>query len=189
MDIATAPGGANVLDNTFFPTARAIFDSSSYPVSNQYSVDFWIRFLDASANTAPIFVESSSTSFFQIRANGFQTIWSNNTNWIRFVSGPNSNDWATWQPNVWTNICLAKRGGNVAVYQDGRLANTSTNQNGAVVGGNSFFSFGVSSNVAVRCQYGPLKIYNVVLDACEVAQNYRAVSPFMTGVMDTSSIA
>lgn len=185
--IATTTGGGNVMDVSR-TALRYIYDTSTYAVSNTgYTVDFWVRFLDISANTTPIFVESSNASFGTITQSGILNIHVAGTNYLRFVSSISNSDFIAWGCNTWLNFCYTKLFGSVNLYANGGLASARINQN-APQSALSFFSFGATSNTPIRVQYGPLKIYNVVLDASEVRQNFRAVAPFMGVPLDTSSI-
>jgi hypothetical protein len=186
--IATTAGGANVMDVARLG-ARYVFDSCSYAVNSVgYTADMWVRILDASTNTTPLFVESSNTTFTTIATNGLLSIWSAGGAYIRWVSGVSNDDFAAFSCNAWTHLAYTKIGGNVQLYVNGILIRDLINQNGGTPA-LSFFAFGGTSNTPVRAQYGPLKIYNVRLDSSEVLRNYRAVAPYITGLVDTSSSA
>lgn len=149
--------------------------------------------------------QSGITNF--LRRNDFDSYammatYNSDTVWFRIRNSvPDVVDAQTSMPlNTWTNLVGTFDGSTVRIYKDGVLANTASNTSPISYSAtNTTMIIGRDDAVSGRyapVNYGSVLIYNRVLSAAEIAQNYRAqkekftntiVQQGLTGIFDAGN--
>ncbi len=171
--VTTAPGGQNVL--VFNGTNQYAMDQTGTSATTTFSFDIWFF---AAANGGVVSemgqAGSPNTSY---HVASFQLV--GGTIRVGFWTGAaTSISLGSYSLNTWTQVSWTYTGGTLTGYVNGVLANTGTQTKSPPT--TSFYALAAQEGTNFgeanwfNGRIGAFKMYNVVLTADEVRQNYNA---------------
>ena len=172
--------GINDMIRVPSPNNKFAWSPSGIGELNNLSIDFWIKTLDDQGNFVCKPRNGGGEYDYNIYRYGFFTTVNGSGHILSYSS---------LATGKWEHICAILSSTQKAVYRNGKLNASFTNHNHVASGSvapnenqnlciMSQFPYGTpwtgNTNQSVSGYFGPLKIYNRVLSADEVLQNYNA---------------
>jgi len=171
--VTTAPGGQNVL--VFNGTNQYAMDQTGTSATTTFSFDIWF-FAAANGGVVSEMGQSGSPNFGYHVAS-FQLV--GGTIRVGFWTGAaTSISLGSYSLNTWTQVSWTYSGTTLTGYVNGVLANTGTQTKSPPT--TSFYALAAAEATSFgdanwfNGRIGAFKMYNVVLTADEVRQNYNA---------------
>ena len=139
-----------------------IVNLSNVVTTNRFTLNMWIYPIPSSDNYGTLFAQASSAGIFYLGSSKKITYYTTPTDRVTT---------AALIENRWNNVVVINNGGNISFYINSVLdASTFSSVNGftAAMIGNDNISENFKGNISI------INLYNRVLSASEVLQNYNA---------------